>query len=441
MSLLLNIKDLLTTNKVESDRIEFKKGWNPNPTLRSICAFANDFENIGSDYILIGVDEANGLAIRPVQGIPENQLDKIQRELHQYCRLISPEYFPRLSIEEVDGKKIIAVWVSAGSNRPYKVPDEVRAKKKTTNYRIRWGSSSIIPNREQEIELLQLTAKIPFDDRINQQASVQALDFGLMREHLATTNSRLYDESARMSIEELAERMNLSAGSAEHLFPRNVGLLMFSNDPTQFFKSAHLDVVEFPDGEGANTFSEKIMSGPIQQQLQDALNYLQNNVIKSKTIKSDMDARATTIFNYPFEALEEAVSNAVYHRDYEENEPIEIRVLPDRIVIISYTGADPSLKQQDFDKGTIRARRYRNRRVGEFLKELELTEGRGTGIPRMQMALKENGSSLAAFDVDDPNRRYFVVEIPIHVDFTGIETGIETTAKVIGNESLTKRQQ
>ncbi len=29
------------------------------------------------------------------------------------------------------------------------------------------------------------------------------------------------------------------------------------------------------------------------------------------------------------------------------------------------------------------SRRYRNRRVGEFLKELEMTEGRGTGIPKM----------------------------------------------------------
>ncbi len=34
------------------------------------------------------------------------------------------------------------------------------------------------------------------------------------------------------------------------------------------------------------------------------------------------------------------------------------------------------------------ARKYRNRRIGEFLKELKLTEGRNTGVPKIKRALK-----------------------------------------------------
>ncbi len=78
---------------------------------------------------------------------------------------------------------------------------------------------------------------------------------------------------------------------------------------------------------------------------------------------------------------------------------------------------DPSLKQTDFDKGIIRARRYRNRRIGDFLKELGLTEGRGTGIPTIQNVLMENHSPKAKFDTDEPYRRYFIVEIPINLEF------------------------
>ena len=56
MALLTDINDLLKKRKVESDRIEFKKGWNPTAIYRSICAFANDIEDIGGGYILVGVE-------------------------------------------------------------------------------------------------------------------------------------------------------------------------------------------------------------------------------------------------------------------------------------------------------------------------------------------------------------------------------------------------
>ena len=192
MSLLVNIEDLLSGAIVEGTRMEFKEGWNPTPIMRSICAFANDFENEGSGYIIVGVEEIDGKPIRPVKGFNPASLEKIEKELIGYCNLIQPSYFPRLSLEEIDGKHVLAIWVPAGSNRPYKVPDDVIARQKTYNYRIRFRSNSIVPNAEQETELVQLTAKIPFDDRVNTFASVTDLSKSLMREHLEETNSKLY---------------------------------------------------------------------------------------------------------------------------------------------------------------------------------------------------------------------------------------------------------
>ena len=45
MAFQINIEDLLCKRRVESNRIEFKRGWNPSDIYHSICAFANDFEN------------------------------------------------------------------------------------------------------------------------------------------------------------------------------------------------------------------------------------------------------------------------------------------------------------------------------------------------------------------------------------------------------------
>ncbi|MCI7183502.1 RNA-binding domain-containing protein [Prevotella sp.] len=56
MAIPINIEDLLSKQKVESNRIEFKAGWNPSSIYHSICAFANDIDNLGGGYILVGVE-------------------------------------------------------------------------------------------------------------------------------------------------------------------------------------------------------------------------------------------------------------------------------------------------------------------------------------------------------------------------------------------------
>ena len=65
---------------------------------------------------------------------------------------------------------------------------------------------------------------------------------------------------------------------------------------------------------------------------------------------------------------------------------------------------------------SLRSRRYRNRRLGEFLKELDLTEDRATGIPTIQDELKSNGSPKATIETDE-ERTYFLIDIPCHPEF------------------------
>ena len=68
MSLPVNISDLLYQRIVESTRIEYKADWNPEPVLHSICAFANDIDNCGGGYIVLGVEEKDGKAAWICQG-------------------------------------------------------------------------------------------------------------------------------------------------------------------------------------------------------------------------------------------------------------------------------------------------------------------------------------------------------------------------------------
>ena len=412
----IRIEDLLHARVVEIERIEFKAGWNPDPILRTLCAFANDFENLGGGYLVIGQDCKDGQAVFPPVGVPQEQLDRIQRELLQYCNLIHPPYFPKLCIEEFHGKTLVVLWAPGGQTRPYKVPKSVTANEKDYRFYIRRFANTVEAKNGDLRELYTLTATVPFDDRICHRAGLADLRLPLILSFLKEIRSSLLATAAEMSMAELGRRLNIVEGSDEHISPRNVGLLFFNEAPEKLFPGTQIDIVRFPEGVGGNKLEEKIFRGPLDQQLRDALTFLRNSVIEERVTKIPRQAEAERIFNYPYEALEESLVNAVYHRSYEQREPIEVRVNPDRIEILSYPGSDPSISLKALTGKKVISRRYRNRRIGEFLKELELTEGRGTGIPKIYNALKNNGSPPPRFETDDP-RTYFLVEILIHRAF------------------------
>ncbi len=186
MALPVNINELINGRTVEWERIEFKKGWNPVSVLHTICAFANDFNNWGGGYIIIGVKEENSLPVLPPEGLSLPKIDTIQKELIELCR-----------------------------------------------------------------------------------------------------------------------RMNTAEGPDEYLKPKNVGLLFFNDDPKRFFRGAQIDVVEFQDDVG-DRFTEKIFTGPIQNQVRSALNYINSSIITESVRKVPQKAEAVRFFNYPYGAVEEA---------------------------------------------------------------------------------------------------------------------------------------
>jgi ATP-dependent DNA helicase RecG len=207
--------------------------------------------------------------------------------------------------------------------------------------------------------------------------------------------------------------MNVLNGPTESPFPKNVGLPFFNDEPHRFFPATQIDVVFFPEGAGGDRFEEKVFRGPLGRITRDAIDYVARSYLKETVIKHPDRSEAERFWNFPRVAIEEAVVNAVYHRSYEEREPIEVRVSPEELVVLSFPGPDRSVRMEDLRAGKAVSRRYRNRRIGEFLKELDLTEGRSTGIPKILQAMKNNGSPLPEFESDD-DRTHFLIRLPVH---------------------------
>ncbi len=418
MALAINIEDLLNKQKIESNRIEFKKGWNPASIYHSVCAFANDFDDLGGGYILVGVDsdDDTGMAIRPVEGVPIEKIDGILQEMVGYNNKLSPYYMPRTSVEDVDGKQVLVIWCPAGINRPYSVPENVTSRTSKEYFYIRSGTSSIIAKGEVLDELRELASRVPFDERGNSDIQLEDISLVLLRDYLVKVGSRLADQVAIMPLSTILDQMELYTGPKENRLLRNVAAMMFCEDPNKFFPYTQIDVVTFPNGKRKypNNFTEVSFKGSVPQMIKQTMEYIKSNVLKEYVRKISGRQEANRFWNYPYDAIEEAVVNSVYHRDFMQHEPIEITIEPTGISILNCPGPDRSIPKEDIEKGDmLKSRRYRNRRLGDFLKELDLTEGRSTGVPTIQAKLAENGSPRAIFETTD-DRLTFLVTIPVH---------------------------
>ena len=71
-----------------------------------------------------------------------------------------------------------------------------------------------------------------------------------------------------------------------------------------------------------------------------------SNYLKETVIKHPQQAQAERFWNCPLAALEEALVNATYHRSYEERVPVEVRITPQELAILSFPGPDRSIRHE-----------------------------------------------------------------------------------------------
>ena len=290
-----------------------------------------------------------------------------------------------------------------------------RNNKERIHY-IRKASNTVTPSDDEEKDLFNLANRVPFDDRVNHQAEITDLNITLIQNYLREIGSSLYEKSITGDFTELCSDMNIISILPEYVKPKNVGLMFFCAQPDKFFPFTQIDVVQFPDGLGGDNIIENTFKGPIHHQLREALQFINNSIVSKKIVKSADKAESDWVFNYPYAALEEALANAVYHRAYDIREPIEVRVEKNMIEIVSFPGPDRSVTQEGLKQYRVSNRRYRNRRIGDILKELHLTEGRNTGFGKILSALEENGSPKPEFETDE-GHNYFITRLFVHEAF------------------------
>ena len=412
----INIDDLVHARSVEDNRREFKATWDDSvkeAVVRTVCAFANDLLNLNGGYVILGIDtDELGNPILPPRGLVDQDIDLIQREILGQCNRIEPAYQPLTFPETYHDKSILIVWAPGGDNRPYQAPR--RRKEGDRTYFVRQGSSTVEATGQTRTQLLDQAARIPFDDRRSLVSTVENISPTLVRRFLSDVRSDLIRTGTNVADIDLYERMRLVLRLNAHYAPRNTAILFFNETPDSFFPGARIEVVQFGDDAGGDLIEERTISGPLNEQIKLAVDHL-NSLADAMLRKRQGEAEVDRTVAYPYEAMEEAVVNAVYHRSYDNHpEPSKIYLYPDRMEIISYPGPLPGIEKHHLaSDGRVPPIPARNRRIGGFLKELRLAEGRGTGLPKIRRRMEENGSPEPQFDYDE-DRSYFRVTLPAH---------------------------
>ena len=219
---------------------------------------------------------------------------------------------PRTSVEEVDGKSLLVIWVPSGVNRPFSVMEDVTSKHSRPKFYIRSGSSSIEAKGEILDQLRELANRTPFDDRGNPDITLDDISPVLVYDHLKKVGSRLVKSFNAQELDKTLDQMNLYEGSTERRYLKNVTAMMFCEELQKFFPITRVEIVVFPEGrvQNPNNFYEApVIIGTVPQMIKETLNYLRT-FIREYVVKLKDRAESIRYFNYPYQALEAAVVNA-----------------------------------------------------------------------------------------------------------------------------------
>ena len=443
----INVEDLLN-GRTESARLECKASWDPKTTgpqvVKTLCAFANDFQGLGGGYVIIGIAEADAAGRKRVTGLSEQDADAAQRWLRGRCQgFIRPGYTPVFSPEAVDGCTVLVVRAPASQDGPHRANAERNSTTKEKRWRfwIRVGTETIDAELGGHLPALLEKTGLPWDNQGAQDAGIEDLREATVREHLHDVRSALREQPDAKTV---YRHMGITMPVNNHETPRNVGLLFFSDDPQRWFAGARIVSVQFAADRAGNVQAERVFRGPLPAQLRDCLRHLEG-LSHAHVQKRRQHSQVRGWVSYPLPALREALVNAIYHRSYRPNvmEPTKVCLYPDRIEVISYPGPVPGLEPHHFagPDSSIPPVGARNPKVGEFLKSLGLAEGWRTGVSSMYRAMAENGSPQPRFDFDNRDNGWFRATLPAHPEYAAV-SALQDAAYLdtVGNEKDADRR-
>ena len=305
---------------IESSRLEMKADKVSTDIVgQNVCGFAN----AEGGSILIGMNR-RGEAIGVLE--PE-KYSKILRE--GLSKNLSPHLAVSVTTIEAQGKELLIVDIPQGVDRPYtwKRRIYVRKEEKTVEAGPDVVGRILTTTRVYHWER-QPALGIAVSD-LDEQEMRKSFDEA-RRNHLVTQDDR-FDVLDTLRLFHLADGGQIANGA----------VVLFGNHPENRFPQIRVRAVCYSDMDGNELLDSRVIEGNAFRLVERIMEFLQRHTSISSSIPTrslQRDEKAA----YPFRALQEAVLNAVQHRDYEAYDGgISVVIRPHSIEIWN-SGALPS---------------------------------------------------------------------------------------------------
>jgi len=416
--------DLKELSVRESERVEWKENGDDidivKKIVKTISAFANDISNFGGGYVVCGAKEIKdeyGFPKVQYKGLTANKLKEIEGKVTQHCRdYIHPALSP--IIEEIinpeDSNTRILVFVILAS------PDaHIYRDGQTSTYYVRISRETREAKNGILTQLLIKKQKIEyFDKRVNHAATEADIDVLLFRDSmqemgLLFPEKQLADYfSDREQIAELVAPLFVRTALDNILRPRNFTLLMFGKKAsiTALFTEAYTVLSIYRGIDRSESTAERyVFTGSIIEQAKKSIELLNSQIYTA----FDKNSNKPNQVKYPIRALQEAVINAIVHRDYEIPEPIRITVFTNRIEIQSPGTLHWGVDRAKFLQGRA-SPKWRNQSFAYLFNKLQLAQSEGQGIPTIIRTMKEEGCPDPIFEIESESLTCILPANPRH---------------------------
>lgn len=380
----------------EGYRIEFKE------RLANLDKEMVAFANASGGRIFLGITDEGKIVGTAIDNKIKSQIQDIANNCDPPIKIKLEEY-----------KNILVIDVREGADKPYRCAN---------GFYTRTGPNAQKLSRDQIVNFIQAEGKVRYDELIKRNFTLKDIDAEKIKRFL---------ELSRISavLDKPLLYKNLGIGELQEgtvLF-NNLAVLFFAKNLNEIYYHTVVTCALYKGKEKATVLDRKDYNIDLITNVDLAMNFLKQYLPVRYEFTGKLARKE--IPELPYEALREALINAVVHRDYfEKGANVMMEIFDDRIEITNPGGLVKGLTPENFGKVSM----LRNPGIANLFQRIDYIEKMGTGIERIKLALK---------DAKVPQVRYEFNPVYIKAVFRRPKTSSGATAQEATQEAAQETTQ
>lgn len=393
---LMELIEYIRVGKVETQKVECKEARSgiPRNLVETLSAFSNA---TGGGIVLLGVGDAPTF---PILGV--NNMDQLQSAVTNMCaqELESPVR-PQFSVHNIGGRTLLVIEVpEAGTHQK---PIFIKARGVYHGSYIRQADGDHRLSEYEVLKMLENRGQPKHDLEPVEEASEADLDQEAVDSFIERVRKRTrgpIGDADRITILRSTRVLTEWEGA---LIPTVAGLLMFGKMPQVFFPNLRVVFLVYPNSDpnqpgpgGERYLVNEPVEGNIPAILQRLLLLLGRHLQKRTVITGEMEREEP--WEYPREAMREALANALLHRDYSSQargSQIQVALYPDRLTISNTGGLFGTVTLDNIDQPDVQ--QARNSALIRIAEDLGIAENRGGGVGAIIASMRRHNLSPPHF--------------------------------------------